>query len=145
MRLLFLALLIAICGCVQIDDGTGNGVDSKPDSGGQVVVPDAPSNAKVDAELLGKIIADKTLTKDLCMRYAALFRAFAQSFRERTDIPAMMLLNSCFKTAGQFIETENALVTNELQKLKDAEKTRESLSVEFDRMSETFRAASLKK
>jgi hypothetical protein len=143
MRLLFLALVMISFGCVQIDDGTGGG--SKPKPGDSVVVPDDSQNAKVDTVLLEKIIADKSLTKDLCMRYAALFRGFAQSFRERTDIPAMMLLNACFKTADQFIETESKLVTVELQKLKDGEKTRDSLSGEFDRMSETFRAASLKK
>lgn len=143
MRLFMLLLSCLIgTGCVQVDDGSG------PVNPGPAVVPDVipdGGGANIDQQFLAKIVADPALTKPVCMRYAALYRAFAQSFRERNDIPVMVLLKSCFKTSSQFIETENAVVAAELKKLEQAEKSREALAAEFDRMSEAFRAAALKK
>jgi hypothetical protein len=145
MRLPFLALLILIFGCVQIDDGKDDVVVPdvpKPD----VVTPIEPGKPeKVDAAFLSALVSDASITKDVCMRYAALFRAFSQSFQERADIPAMMLLNACIKTAGQFVKEPHPLVTAELEKLKTVEKSRELLVRAFDQLSETMRAAAKKK
>lgn len=142
MRFVMFAMLLCLAGCVQIDNGQTPPVP-KPNEPDVVPVPDSKI---VDQALLAEIMAAPELSNaTVCRKYAALYRSFAEGFRERTDIPAMQILSACFKTAQQFIDTESPLVSRELQKLNDTDKSRESLAAAFDRLSATFLAAADRK
>lgn len=138
MRLVLCLMLCLFVGCVQID-----GVDDpvtpipKPDAG---VV-----NTDVDQVFLSKILTDATATKAVCQRYAALFSASAKTFRERSDVPAINVMNACMTTAEQFVDKPATSVIEEVKTLATVEKDRESFAKAFDRLSATCLAASLKK
>lgn len=143
MRWVAAALLCVMCGCVQIDDGVRPDIpspDSVPD-----VIPDGSGAANVDQVFLSRILADSSLSKVACMRYAAMYKAFAQALRERTDIPAMVILNACFRTSDQFITAGSETIVDELRKLESDEKSRDALAAAFERLSATCYVASLKK
>jgi len=143
MRSLLAVLCFVAAGCVQIDDGTV--VPPVPDAVVPDVTPDGGGSGNIDQAFLSKILADTNLKKADCMRYAALYQGFAQSFRERTDVPAMVLLAACFKTSDQFIPAGNAVIAERLKAIEQVDKSRETLAAEFDRMSATLRAAAAKK
>ena len=138
MRILYVCVMMCAIGCVQIEDGQ----PVKPVTP-DVVTPDLP--ADVDQAFLSKIMADTSLTKATCMRYAAFFAACKQSFTDRTDVNAMGLLQACFKSAEQFINPASATVVEELKKLESVQKTRDSLGIEFGRLASTMLAAAAKK
>lgn len=138
MRIILLLLCVCVIGCVQIEDVTPTPVPT-PD-----VKPDVV-DTNIDQVFLSKILTDASATKANCMRYAALFKAFGQTFRERLDVPAKMIMDASIKTAEQFIKEPSAVVAAEVQTLASVEKDRESLAKTFDRLSATLQAASLKK
>lgn len=143
MRIILFVLFVCVIGCVQIDDPSvptpGPTPDVKPD-----VKPDVV-DTNIDQVFLSKIMTDQSATKPLCMRYAALFKAFSQTFRERADVPAKMIMDASMRTAEQFVKEPSAVVIAELQSLASVEKDRESFAKAFDRLSATLQAASLKK
>lgn len=143
MRLFLLVVLsfVGFVGCVQIDDGTIPKPEPNPVPTPDVVVPDA----NVDQVFLSKILTDTTITKATCMKYASLFKAFGQTFRERTDVPAMNIVKACIQTAGQFVNPPSTVVAQELQVMQSVNKDRESLATAFDKLSATCLAASQKK
>lgn len=137
MRLICLFLCMLATGCVvQVDDVPPSPVPS-PD-----VV--APVDNNFDAAFLQKLVADPTVTKELCMRHAALYQAYAQSFREREDVAAALLLDACYKTADQFV-APHPVITEQLNTLKSIEKSRASLASAFEKMSVTLRHAAAKR
>jgi hypothetical protein len=137
---LFMCVCVISFGCVQIENGTVPTPVPTPD-----IKPDELTDANVDQVFLSKILTDASATKTNCMRYAALFKAFSQTFRERSDVPAKMIMDASVRTAQQFIKEPSAIVVTEVQTLASVEKDRESLAKAFDRLSATLRAASLKK
>lgn len=139
MRIILFVLCVCVIGCVQIEDGSVPTPVPTPD-----VKPDV-TDTNVDQVFLAKVLADPSATKSLCMRYAALFKAFGQTFRERSDVPAKMIMDASIKTAEQFVKEPSAVVIAEVQSLASVEKDRESFAKAFDRLSATLHAASLKK
>jgi len=143
MRIILFVLCVcvtfSVAGCVQIEDPSVPTPIPTPD-----VKPDVV-DTNVDQVFLAQVLADPSATKSLCMRYAALFKAFSQTFRERADVPAKMIMDASIKTAEQFVKEPSAVVVAEVQSLASVEKDRESFAKAFDRLSATLQAASLKK